>query len=97
MFPDSLAIPQSVDALVMVLLGGVQTVTGPVVGAVVYKALNIWLVSQTDLAKLVLGGFIVLIVVAFPQGIVGVLETVRHGSRSAAPKPLLKSSIESAE
>jgi len=42
-------------------------VSGAVVGAIVYKALNIWLVSQTDLSKLVLGGVIVLIVVAFPK------------------------------
>jgi branched-chain amino acid transport system permease protein len=96
-FPDSLGISLSVDALVMVLLGGVETVAGPVVGAIVYKALSIWLISQTDLSKLVLGGFIVLIVVAFPKGIVGVLETLRYRGRSAAPKPVLKSSIESAE
>jgi len=51
----------------MVLLGGVETVSGAIVGAIVYKALNIWLVSQTDLSKLVLGGFIVLIVVVFSQ------------------------------
>src|SRR5206468_7835307 len=97
-FPDTLGISLSVDALVMVLLGGVETVTGPLVGAIVYKTLNIWLVSQTDLSKLVLGGFIVLIVVAFPKGIVGVLEMVRHRHRDAAPKSTaLKSSIESAE
>ena len=77
-FPDSLGISLSVDALVMVLLGGVETVSGAVVGAIVYKALNIWLVSQTDLSKLVLGGVIVLIVVAFPKGIVGMLETIRQ-------------------
>jgi branched-chain amino acid transport system permease protein len=85
-FPDSLGISLSVDALVMVLLGGVETVSGPIVGAVVYKALNIWLVSKTDLSKLVLGGFIVLIVVAFPRGIVGVLETFRNRRRSDTPK-----------
>jgi len=97
-FPDTLGISLSVDALVMVLLGGVETVMGPLVGAIVYKVLNIWLVSQTDLSKLLLGGFIVLIVVAFPKGIVGVLEMVRYRRRGAAPKPaVLKSSIESAE
>jgi branched-chain amino acid transport system permease protein len=69
-----------------------------VVGAIVYKALNIWLVSQTDLSKLVLGGFIVLIVVAFPKGIVGVLETIRNRRRSASSKSaLLTSRIETAE
>ena len=88
-FPDNLGISLSVDALVMVLLGGVETVSGAVVGAIVFKALNIWLVSQTDLSKLVLGGFIVLIVVAFPKGIVGTLETIRNRRRSPAKKSAL--------
>ncbi len=97
-FPDSLGIPLSVDALVMVLLGGVETVSGAVVGAIVYKALSIWLVSQTDLSKLVLGGFIVLIVVAFPKGIVGTLEAIRHRRHAASAKPApLTSSVEAAE
>jgi branched-chain amino acid transport system permease protein len=97
-FPDSLGISLSVDALVMVLLGGVETVSGAIVGAIVYKALSIWLVSQTDLSKLVLGGIIVLIVVAFPKGIVGMLETIRHRRRPTSPKPaLLASGIETAE
>jgi branched-chain amino acid transport system permease protein len=95
-FPDSLGISLSVDALVMVLLGGVETVSGAVVGAIAYKALNIWLVSRTDLSKLVLGGVIVLIVVAFPKGIVGMLETIRNRRRPELPKPLA-SRIESAE
>jgi branched-chain amino acid transport system permease protein len=97
-FPDSLGISLSVDALVMVLLGGVETVSGAILGAIVYKALSIWLVSQTDLSKLVLGGIIVLIVVAFPKGIVGMLETIRHRRPPTAPKSaLLSSGIESAE
>jgi branched-chain amino acid transport system permease protein len=97
-FPDNLGISLSVDALVMVLLGGVETISGAVVGAIVYKALNIWLVSQTDLSKLVLGAFIVLIVVAFPKGIVGILETIRNRRRSSSAKSaLLASPIETAE
>lgn len=97
-FPDTLGISLSVDALVMVLLGGVETVSGAVVGAIVYKALNIWLVSQTDLSKLVLGAFIVLIVVAFPKGIVGTLEAIRNRRRaSSSAPPLLNSQVESAE
>src|SRR6201997_1315050 len=97
-FPDSLGISLSVDALVMVLLGGVETVSGAVVGAIVYKALSIWLVSQTELSKLVLGAFIVLIVVAFPKGIVGILATIRHrrGGNSSS-KSLVTSRIETAE
>jgi branched-chain amino acid transport system permease protein len=96
-FPDVLGIPLSVDALVMVLLGGVETVSGAIVGAIVYKALSIWLVSQTEWSKLVLGGFIVVIVVAFPKGIVGVMESIRHRRPSSAKAALLTSHIETAE
>jgi branched-chain amino acid transport system permease protein len=97
-FPDSLGISLSVDALVMVLLGGVETVSGAVIGAIVFKAANIWLVSQTDLSKLVLGGFIVLMVVAFPKGIVGTLETIRNRRRPPEKKSALATSqVEVAE
>jgi branched-chain amino acid transport system permease protein len=72
-------------------------VSGAVIGAIVYKALSIWLVSQTDLSKLVLGGVIVLIVVAFPKGIVGMLETIRNRRRSESSKPALAPGIETAE
>lgn len=97
-FPDSLGIPLSVDALVMVLLGGIETVSGAVVGAIVFKALNIWLVSQTDWSKLVLGAIVVLIVVAFPKGIVGMIESLRAGRQSQSSKSaILASRIETAE
>jgi branched-chain amino acid transport system permease protein len=96
-FPDVMGIPLSVDALVMVLLGGVETISGAVVGAIVYKALNIWLVSQTDLSKLVLGAFIVLIVVTFPKGIVGVIEAIRLRYGRASAPAVLAQRIESAE
>jgi branched-chain amino acid transport system permease protein len=97
-FPDSLGISLSVDALVMVLLGGVETVSGAIVGAIVYKALSIWLVSQTDWSKLVLGAFIVLIVVMFPKGIVGTTAAIWHRRRLAGTKPaLLAEGIETAE
>jgi len=96
-FPDNLGISLSVDALVMVLLGGVETVSGAVVGAIVYKSLSIWLVSQTDWSKLVLGAFIVLIVVAFPKGIVGTLETIARHRGSSLKSALFASRIETAE
>src|SRR6201994_2562031 len=97
-FPDNLGISLSVDALVMVLLGGVETVSGAIIGAVIYKALSIWLVTQTDWSKLVLGAFIVLIVVGVPKGIVGTIETIRHRRHAASVKSaLLTSRVEAAE
>jgi branched-chain amino acid transport system permease protein len=97
-FPDNLGIPLSIDGLVMVLLGGIETASGAVVGAIVYKALAIWLVSQTDLSKLVLGGIIVLLVVAFPKGLVGFVEELRARRRKPpAPVSAAASRMEAAE
>lgn len=70
-FPDTIAISTSVDGLVMVLLGGVQTLAGPIVGAATYKTLHVTISSYTDHWKTVLGVIIIVLVVAFPQGIVG--------------------------
>ncbi|WP_131195218.1 ABC transporter permease [Lichenihabitans psoromatis] len=87
-FPDALGIPTSVDGLVMVLLGGVGTVSGSVVGAGVYKALSIWLVSQTDYSKLILGAVIVGLVLAFPSGLVGFVSKLRSPfGQPSAPRP----------
>jgi branched-chain amino acid transport system permease protein len=72
--PESLAVPRSVDGLVMVLLGGVQTLTGPVWGA----ALFTWLADELarDLAywRAAVGGVILVLVLAFPQGVAGYLK-----------------------
>ena len=70
-FPTYLAIPRSVDALLMVLLGGVQTVSGPIIGAFTYAGLNEQLVKLSSYWRLILGLSIVLLVVAFPRGIAG--------------------------
>jgi branched-chain amino acid transport system permease protein len=71
-FPTYMAIPRSVDALLMVLLGGVQTVSGPIVGALAYTWLHEQLMRALDLWRLVLGSVIVLLVLFFPQGLAGV-------------------------
>jgi branched-chain amino acid transport system permease protein len=70
-FPDDLAIPLSIDGLAMVLLGGVGTVGGGVVGAALYKSLSIWVISHTDYSKLMLGLLIIGLVSVFPQGVLG--------------------------
>ncbi|MBO1080346.1 ABC transporter permease [Roseomonas haemaphysalidis] len=76
-FPSFLGIPRSVDALVMVLLGGVQTVVGPVLGAVAYVGLQEQLVRISDLWRLVLGLAILAMVILFPGGLAGALRSRR--------------------
>ncbi len=70
--PDTLGIGRSVDALVMVLLGGVQSLAGPLLGAAGFTWLQDTLARNTDYWKAVLGGTILLLVLLFPQGLAGV-------------------------
>ena len=69
-FPDEAAIPRSIDGLVMVLLGGVHTLAGPIVGAGVFRLLEDQ-ISRLDFWRAILGAVILLIVVVAPQGIAG--------------------------
>jgi branched-chain amino acid transport system permease protein len=71
--PEAIAVGRSIDGLVMVLLGGVQALAGPVVGAAAYTWLQDWIIRSTDYWRAVLGVTILALVLAFPQGIAGAL------------------------
>lgn len=72
--PETLAVSRSVDGLVMVLLGGVQTLTGPVAGAAVFTWLQDEIARSTEYWRAILGLTILVIVLAFPQGIAGFIK-----------------------
>jgi branched-chain amino acid transport system permease protein len=69
--PESLSVGKSIDGLVMVLLGGVQTLVGPIIGAVTFTWLHDTVARNTDYWRAVLGGIVLMLVLLFPQGIVG--------------------------
>jgi len=70
-FPTEMEIAKSFDALIMVFLGGVQSLTGPVAGAGVFTLLQDWL-SRFEYWRLFLGLFIIAITILFPTGLVGI-------------------------
>jgi branched-chain amino acid transport system permease protein len=72
--PESLSIPRSVDGLVMVLLGGLQTLFGPVAGAAMLSWLQDTLARHTEYWRAMLGTAILLLVLVFPQGVIGALD-----------------------
>jgi branched-chain amino acid transport system permease protein len=75
--PEVVATPRSVDVLVMVLLGGIETLTGPVVGAAVFTYLHDWLARSTDYWRTALGVLIIALVLIFPRGIMGSIKRFR--------------------
>jgi branched-chain amino acid transport system permease protein len=87
--PESMAVGKSVDGLVMVLLGGIQTLAGPVVGAVTFTWLHDTVARNTDYWRAMLGGIILLLVLLFPQGIAGSIKALVdrwHNKSNALPK-----------
>jgi branched-chain amino acid transport system permease protein len=72
--PETLAVGKSVDGLVMVLLGGVQAISGPWVGGALYTWLQDTVARQTDYWRALLGAVMLGLVLAFPLGIAGTLK-----------------------
>jgi len=83
--PDAVGVGRSVDGLVMVLLGGLQTLAGPIVGAVSFTWLQDAVARNTDYWRALLGAIILVLVLVFPQGIAGFVRDVyeRWMARSA--------------
>jgi branched-chain amino acid transport system permease protein len=81
--PETISVGRSIDGLVMVLLGGIQTLTGPIVGASVFAWLQDTVMRQTEYWRALLGGIILLLVLAFPQGIAGAIGQLFGKRRSS--------------
>lgn len=74
-FPDFAYLNKSFEPLVVVLLGGIQSFFGPLAGAVGFKILETFIARQWPVYwPLFLGSAVVLVVVALPQGFVGLLQ-----------------------
>jgi len=81
-FPaDVFNITYTIEAIVIVLLGGVGTLLGPLAGGVIYAALKYWLsITFPGLQLLILAPIILIIIVVFPNGLIGVLKTKLKGT-----------------
>jgi ABC-type branched-subunit amino acid transport system permease subunit len=69
--PETIAVGRSVDGMVMVLLGGLQTLVGPVIGASFFAVLQDTVMRQTEFWRALLGAVILALVLVFPLGLVG--------------------------
>jgi branched-chain amino acid transport system permease protein len=81
--PETISIGRSIDGLVMVLLGGIQTLSGPIVGASVFAVLQDFVMQQTEYWHALLGGIILVLVLAFPSGLAGAFALLAVRLRSS--------------
>jgi branched-chain amino acid transport system permease protein len=90
--PETVVLTTSVDALLMVVLGGAGTLVGGAIGAFIVIALREYLSTLVPWWQYVLGAVYVLTILYLPSGLMGIPERLRQRRNSPgkqeAPKKL---------
>lgn len=64
----------TVALVFVVIIGGIGTIEGPIVGAVIYVLLQQWLSDYASVSMLVLGVIAVLMMLIMPRGVMGTVQ-----------------------
>jgi branched-chain amino acid transport system permease protein len=83
--PDTVVLTTSVDALLMVVLGGAGTLVGGAIGSAIVFGLREYLSTLVHWWQYVLGGVYVLTILYLPMGLMGLPARIRQ----AAPEKLV--------
>jgi len=79
--PEVFEIHYTVEAIIIVLLGGAGTLLGPVVGGLIYGISKYYLsIILPGFQLLIFAPIIILIIVIFPEGVVGVIKRYVRGT-----------------
>lgn len=81
--PELIGWHRSAEALLMILLGGLSTLHGPILGAIAYTGLGEFAQLVTERKLLVEGLVILFVVLALPQGLSGIRLWRRRGAAPA--------------
>ena len=94
--PETAVLTTSVDALLMVVLGGAGTLVGGVIGSAIVFGLREYLSTLVPWWQYVLGGVYVLTILYLPTGLMGIPARLRQArgssdksAKSAAPEKLV--------
>jgi len=84
-FPSEVfEIHYTIEAIIIVLLGGAGTLLGPIVGGLIYGVSKYYLsIYLPGFQLLIFAPIIILIIVMFPEGVVGMLKKRLHGKKPA--------------
>jgi branched-chain amino acid transport system permease protein len=87
--PETVVLTTSVDALLMVVLGGAGTLVGGAIGSVIVFGLREYLSTLVPWWQYVLGGVYVLTILYLPTGLMGIPARIRQarGSSEKSGKP----------
>jgi branched-chain amino acid transport system permease protein len=69
------AIDWTVKLVFIVIIGGIGTIEGPIVGAVIYVLLSQSLAEYFSVSMLILGAIAIAVILLAPKGIMGSLQS----------------------
>jgi branched-chain amino acid transport system permease protein len=87
--PDIGSIAIVFDFLTYLLVGGIGTLSGPIVGTILIVVLSQRLQFLQDYRMLVFGPVLTLLIIFYPRGIVGSVGNWIHKRRASVPKPII--------
>lgn len=68
----------TVSIVFIVIIGGIGTTAGPLIGSVIYVALSEYLANYPGYSNLILGAIAIIVIIFLPNGIVGTLQKKLH-------------------
>lgn len=86
--PDSFTITLSIELVVMIVIGGIGSNTGAVVGAVVLTWINQATEAALGLSTLILGLILMVLILIAPTGIVGLAQSALRSMLRGAALPV---------
>lgn len=84
---QAFAIDWTVVLVFIVIIGGIGTIEGPIIGALIYVLLSQWLAEYGHISLLILGVIAITIILAAPRGIMGTLQE-KTGFEILSPRRL---------
>jgi branched-chain amino acid transport system permease protein len=77
-YPTDMDLQISLDVFVMALLGGLQSLNGPIIGATIYRLLKIVLQTNFDHWNMLVGIMLILLALFLPRGLGGLFGDLRN-------------------
>ena len=81
--PTTVSLAQSVQGLLMVIVGGAGTLLGSILGAVIVIKVEDWVSAVTDRWSLVIGLLFIVTMLVAPEGILGRISAARRKQQHA--------------
>jgi branched-chain amino acid transport system permease protein len=79
--PDAFSLAESINMVLIVIIGGAGYLAGPIIGALVYIAVPEYLRAANELRLVIFGVLLVIITLYAPQGLAGLAERAFRGLR----------------